>query len=353
MEAKLYSVIIGMVFSLSACNTYAPDITAVCSQDEVGNYILKWETDPLIDGTVKIYVSPDPGKFNRSMPVLSANIKDGVATYITDENIQAKYFLLSFKDKYNEIVGPRNIRMDSIRNLRDLGGYLSPKEGKSTRWGKVFRSASLSAMSERDTLRLDNLRIKTIIDLRSTAEAAKAPLHYSKAKIVHLPTSLGNLDDIYKKIFEGRVLKGDGTLYMQDLYLQFVTENKGQFSKAMEVFLDRNNYPILFNCTLGKDRTGFLAALLLLAVGVQQETVMHDYMESNNNMDLSRFNAEVLHLSTGAQEALTVILTANESYLKLALDRINKDYGSVPKYLTKELNISEKQQEELKELMLF
>ena len=352
MLGRLHIALLGLLL-LSACNTYTPDVSAVCARDEIGNYVLKWETNPQMDGMVKIYASSDPTQFNTSSPVVQTDITDGIATYITEDNIASKYFLLSFNDKYTEIVGSRSVRMDSVQNLRDLGGYAAGTAGKNTRWGNVFRSGSLGSLSDRDTLRLDNLRIKTIIDLRSVEEVAASPLAYTKAKVVHLPTMLGNFNHVYEKIREGRLRKGDGILYMQDLYLQFVAENKEPFSKALEVFLDENNYPILFNCTMGKDRTGFLAALLLLMLGVSEETVVHDYMETNNYIDLQRFNSAVLHLSTEAQEALTVILTANESFLRLAIGKINKEYGSVSNYLSKELNINEKQQEKLKEIMLF
>ncbi len=352
MFVRVFSVLIGIV-SLSACNSHTPEINTVCIRDDIGNYILKWETSPPINGTLKLYVSENPGSFNRNNPKAQINIDEGITTYITDDNITRKYFLLSFNDKYYRTVSSRLVFMDSIQNLRDIGGYQTKRGNKTTRWGKIFRSGKVNALSERDTVRLDNLKIKTIIDLRTNEEMANSPITYSKANIVRIPISLGNLENITPRLEEGTIRKGDGIVFMQDLYLQYVANHSGEFAQAMDIFLNKDNYPILFNCTLGKDRVGFLAALLLISVGIPEETVMYDYMLTNDFINLQQYKPLVEQLSYDAQEALTVLLTTNESFLGLALRKIEKDYGSVEKYLQKELNITEKEQNQLKEIILF
>lgn len=353
MLRKTFTLLVSLLFYLSACDTYSPEIYSVCSRDDIGNYILKWETTPSLEGTLKIYASKNPEQFNKTAPVLQPNIQDGIATYITEDNVTRKYFLLSFNDKYYKTIGSRLAWMDSVYNLRDMGGYASSEESKNTRWGKVYRSGKVSSLSEIDTIRMDHLNIKTIIDLRTQEEAVQSPIGYKKANVIHIPVSMGDLGGTLKRIEEERIRKGDALLFMQDLYIQFVTENGKQFGKALEIFLDKENYPILFNCSLGKDRTGFLAALLLVTLGVSEDIIMQDYMTSNDHLDLQRYESMVHQLSSDAQEALTILLSANESYLRLALKKIEKDYGSMSNYLSKELNISEKQQDKLKEILLF
>lgn len=71
--------------------------------------------------------------------------------------------------------------MDSVQNFRDLGGYTSTN-GKTVKWGKVFRSGELSSLSEWDSIRLDNLGIKTIIDLRTNQETLTAPSQMYESK---------------------------------------------------------------------------------------------------------------------------------------------------------------------------
>ena len=168
MLGKILSLFASVIL-LVGCSSNAPDIRAICLRDDIGNYVIKWETDPVMEGIVKMTVSDNPDLFTNESPIIYANIKDGVATYITNDNISRKYFRLSFNDKYPRIIGARSAVMDSVQNFRDLGGYTSTN-GKTVKWGKVFRSGELSSLSEWDSIRLDNLGIKTIIDLRTNQE---------------------------------------------------------------------------------------------------------------------------------------------------------------------------------------
>ncbi|MDH6303483.1 protein tyrosine/serine phosphatase [Parabacteroides sp. PF5-5] len=346
----IFVIIVG---GIVGCSSHAPEILSLCLRDDIGNYILKWETNPRIEGTLKLYVADDPEELSRTNLAGMVDISNGVTTYVTNDNIVRKYFLLSFNDRYFETVAARSVWMDSVQNLRDLGGYTAGKSEKTTRWGKVYRSSALSQLSERDLKRLDNLKIKTIIDLRTHEEITKAPVVYSGAKIVHIPISAGNMPDILSRIEEGRAKRGDAIVFMQDLYLQYVTECSPQFAQALDVFLDEANYPILFNCMAGKDRTGFMSALLLATLGVSEDAIYQDYLTTNEVFDPGQYRSGLRLQDVDALEAFSVLLTAKESFLRLALTKIKKEYGSIDEYLTKELGVNEKQQAHLKDIMLF
>lgn len=351
MLEKLLSLFVLSSF-LAGCASDNQDIRVVCQRDEIGNYIIKWETFPRMQGTMKLYVSDDPCSFPKQAPAVIANIADERATFVTSDNMTRKYFRLAFNDKYVKQVSSRAVIMDEVQNLRDMGGYLT--KGKEViKWGKLYRSGDLSAATEWDILRLSNLGIKTIIDLRSQQEVEAKPIRYSKANIISIPTTTGDRMEITSKIINGRIRKGDGLIFMQDLYLQFVNKQSPQFGEAIRVMLEEENYPILFSCALGKDRSGFLAALTLLALDVPEATVMQDYMTSNEFLNMKRFEEMAKDLDQEAQETITLILTANESYLNTALSKIKKDYGSYQKYLSKELNITDKERSRLKEIMLY
>lgn len=334
------------------CTSSTPEIRTICLRDDIGNYIIKWETEPQIEGILKMYVSDNPDTFNRSLPAGYANINDGVTTYITNDNISRKYFLLSFNDKYFQTVGARSVPMDSIQNFRDIGGYFTA-HNQMSRWGKVYRSGQLGALSDRDSVRLDNLGIKTIIDLRTEKEVAVSPFRYTKANVVNVPVDIKDMDKIVERIQEGRMRKGDGMLFLQDAYLQFVTESSGQFAKALKPFLEKNNYPILVNCSIGKDRAGFLMAMLLSALDIPEEIVRKDYMASNEYINISRLAFMARDLSTDSQETITVLVSANEGLMDLVFRKIRKDHGSTDKYLSKGLHLSEKQRDTIKDIMLY
>ena len=219
MLVKIFSLF-ACVTLITGCSSNSPEIRTLCLRDDIGNYILKWETEPQMEGILKMYVSDDPESFNRSLPSGYANIKDGVTTYITNDNMSRKYFLLSFNDKYFKTIGARSVSMDSLQNLREIGGYGTAHNHKTTRWGQVFRSGQLSSLSEWDSIRLNNLHIKTVIDLRGNDEVAASPLRYSNANIVHIPIPIKNMDPVVARIQEDRMRKGDGILFcVGSLYL--------------------------------------------------------------------------------------------------------------------------------------
>lgn len=329
-----------------------PEIESVCLRDNIGNYIIKWETNPQIEGIMKLYVSDTPHSFNMSYPCNLADIKEGKVTYITQDNISRKYFLLSFNDEYFHTIGARSIQMDSVQNLRDIGGYTHKRGKRVTQWGKIYRSGELTSLSDKDIIRINNLKIKTIIDLRGEDEKSLAPNKYPNVKVIPIPIPVKDKDIIVQKLEEGEIRKGDGVVYMQDTYLRYMAENSEQFGQALKVFLNKENYPILVNCSMGKDRTGFLMAMLLSALEIPEETILEDYTTSNHYINIKHHAKMAQNLNTDAQETITLLLHANESWLELVFNKIKKEYGSTKKFLSEKLQLSEKEQEQLKDMLL-
>ena len=344
-------IAITSVLLLSSCSSNNPEIEAICLRDEIGNYLIKWETDPSLTGTVKISVSNNPNHFNEA-PIIYANIKDGVATHITNDNISRLFFQLNFNDQYREVIGARVGVLDKVQNFRDLGGY-EAKKGKNVKWGKVFRSGDLSILGEWDSLRLHKLGIKTLIDLRTPREIKNDPPKYQAENFINIPISIGKTADARGRVLAGEIRKGDAQIFLEDEYIQFVTDNTKQFAKVFDELLKEENYPILFSCSLGKDRTGFMAAILLTALGVDEDTVIEDYLISNHHIKIQHLNEIMYGLTTDAQESVTTFLYADEHLMDLAFHKIKQQYGSTEKYLSKGLLLSDKKRERLKDILLY
>lgn len=353
MFGKIVTFFAGISTLISCATTNVPEIKTLCLRDDIGNYIIKWETFPSLEGSVRMYVSDVPDYFDRTSPAGIINIQDEVTTYITIDNVTRKYFLLSFNDQYQDIVGARVVTTDNIQNFRDLGGYLTHGE-RVLKWGHIFRSAQPDSLSMIDRIRLDNLAINTFIDLRGSNEYVEPEDIFSHRRTVHIPVDT-NIDpaELQERIRQGRMKKGDAILFMQDMYLHFLDKNSEQFAKALDLFLDKNNYPILFYDDLGKDRAGFLAALLLAALDVPEETILKDYLSSNDYLNLTALAPQAKALDYDAQETITTLLSANELFLGIVLKKIKKEYGSIDKYLEDKLNFTIKKREKLKEIMLY
>ena len=122
---------------------------------------------------------------------------------------------------------------------------------------------------------------------------------------------------------------------MQQTYRAFVTDNAHRFAELFGHLLE-SDVPTVFHCTAGKDRTGFAAALLLRALGVDEQTVMQDYLLTN---DLYR-RPRVAH-SDLPLEVLQVVWQVQAEFLHAALDAVNRDYGGLPRYPERGLNLDQ------------
>jgi protein-tyrosine phosphatase len=120
-----------------------------------------------------------------------------------------------------------------------------------------------------------------------------------------------------------------------------------------DILLDENNYPLVFFCSLGKDRTAIVAALILTALGIDRETILNDYLLSNDLIDYYALVKNIGSFTPQVEETIMALYGSNREYLIYALDQIEKDYTSMQNYLEKELNLNYKKREKLKEILLY
>jgi protein-tyrosine phosphatase len=92
--------------------------------------------------------------------------------------------------------------------------------------------------------------------------------------------------------------------------------------------------------------------LLLSALDIPEDVIRKDYRYSNEYLDFSPIASDVQKLNDDTQEAITVILHANDALLDLVFKKIRKEYGSIDKYLSHELGFTDKDRENLKSILL-
>jgi len=159
---------------------------------------------------------------------------------------------------------PRWIELSGPRNMRDVGG-LTTKEGLRIRPGILFRSSRLAEATEEDCAHLRSLGLRTVLDLRSEGEIwvyPDAPCILESVNYKPLPIVIGSFATL------------------EETYLDIVNTYAPSIAGVFKDIADPHNLPILYHCTLGKDRTGITTALLYLLLGVDQETIMSDYLLS-------------------------------------------------------------------------
>ncbi len=238
-----------------------------------------------------------------------------------------------------------------IENFRDIGGYNA--DDKTVKQNKIYRSAKLDGVTEEGRILLDSLKIKTIIDFRDDEEVASSPTSYDRVDLskIRIPILGGDVKQYIPQLMSGQLKTSDAKALMCQVYRSFVTGYSKQYAQFLNVLLDETNYPILFHCTAGKDRTGYAAALLMSLLGVQWNDVRDSYMLTNDYLKDFIGKLEV-RVPESARELFDVLMKADEQYLDTAFKVIGKDHEGVCSYAHTVLNFDEEKQEKLKSMLL-
>ena len=229
----------------------------------------------------------------------------------------------------------RHIHFDSVPNFRDLGGYRT-HDGRTVAWRRLFRSAALHKMSERDLARFkQDIGPRAVIDLRSPRDPAKN----------REPLLLEEIGARYYPI----PFRPDGLTYLKDeakahpnatdmgaIYLHRISERPfgTRLVGALELIAEPDNHPLVFHCTAGKDRTGVLAAMVLAAMSVVDDDVVDDYTLSSAFMPVIRDRmTSDPDTAQGMKDQPELHWEASAESMAAFLALLRREYGSVAGYL--------------------
>lgn len=223
----------------------------------------------------------------------------------------------------------RLIPLDGPANFRDLGGYETDR-GKRVRSGRVFRSDSLSFMSDEDVRHVTEvLGLRSVIDLRAGHEVEQfthGPLEALPVTVWHMPI----LDETR------RPPKGwnDGsTIPLDELYGLMLERFGHRFVAVLRLIGAGDTQPVVFHCAAGKDRTGLVAMLVLGLLGVDPEIIAADYALTDSRMPvmLERHQARAQGGSTA--EVARQHYAVDAAAMRAVMDRIVAEHGSVEGYV--------------------
>ena len=249
----------------------------------------------------------------------------------------------------------RKLSMDGSYNTRELGGYKTA-DGKSVKWGVLFRSDKLSDISLEDQKYLKNLGIQRIVDFRSKAEKTEDPDKIPDGMTyIEMPIEV---DGAMRTKIEA-ILKGEINRNVKDFLIEANEEFIKNYSHIYSKFLKdlaKEQKPTMFHCTAGKDRAGFAAAITLIAIGVSKEDAINDYMKTNEytaeRIDEMISKIELMSLYQTDGELLRSLLGVEREYLEAAFKAAENEYGSIENYIRSGLNISEKEIQQLRSFLL-
>lgn len=237
----------------------------------------------------------------------------------------------------------RVLPLEGGQNFRDLGGYRTA-DGRTVKWGVLFRSGSMHFLTPGDYAYLGKLGIRTVCDFRDTRERTTEPALWPAGKAPHILADDYRLDSSAIGTFgPGQTpTAASARATMTALYPRLLEQFNGQYRRMFAQLL-AGHAPLAFNCTAGKDRTGVAAALLLTALGVPRQTIIEDYLLSNRYFD----PAKVVRSDDQASQAwkqlppevLRAYMAADPSYITAVLDVIDAHPGGAKGYLKTQLGL--------------
>lgn len=236
----------------------------------------------------------------------------------------------------------RSIKLEGASNFRDLGGYHGKRPLK---WGKLFRSDHLGDLTKTDIARLSTLDLARVCDFRGKNEREAHPCALPGPQVHSLsiePTVVQALQDFAER--NQGIAEADAVRLMQQTYRAFVTDNSKRFAELFQHLL-HDGAPLVFHCTAGKDRTGFAAALILSALGVERDVIMADYLLTN-----ALYRAPAMVAGAAPPEVRAAVRRVQPDYLQASLNVVDTDFGGMENYLHKALGVGPAERQRLEYL---
>jgi protein-tyrosine phosphatase len=241
---------------------------------------------------------------------------------------------------------PSSFALQGASNFRDVGGYLTAN-GQRVRRGQVFRSDHLAGLTTDDVARLQTLGVSHSLDFRGVAEYTATPYDIPGVERVALtiePTVIARMQAL---VAQGIVPTTEETVeLMRETYRDFVNRNADTYGRFLKHLLEQPT-PQVFHCTAGKDRTGFAAALLLSALGVDRDTIEHDYLLTNQ-----LYRRDPRLEGKGHPHVMQVLWQVQPEFLHAAFDTVDTQHGGIRDYLHGAIGLSPQELAELKRMLL-
>jgi protein tyrosine/serine phosphatase len=227
---------------------------------------------------------------------------------------------------------PRHIHVESVFNFRDLGGYRA-HDGRTVAWRRLFRSAALHKMNQGDIATLvREISPRAVIDLRRPKDPEKNPefilLDEIGVRYYPMPFSTWPWPGFSEAHADATNL---GAIYLYRI-------SEPPFGKrlvdALEIIAERDNHPLIFHCSAGKDRAGVLAAMVLAATGVVDDDVVEDYILSAPHMTAIRAHmTSDPETGPGVKDLPDFQWEASAESMVAFLSLVRREYGSAEGYL--------------------
>jgi len=229
------------------------------------------------------------------------------------------------------------VYLKSVLNFRDIGG-VPTVDGKHIKEKVIFRSASPDKITGREVRKLNELNIRTIIDLRAPDETGRKNKKYDGIQTVSLPldferTTRERLIPLIKQKNAYNLIDD----LIGSLYLEILDGSVSVFRDIVDLLLEPSRCPILIHCHAGKDRTGIISALIQMALGADQQSIIEGYMASNEALLPSYKRklmiSKIMYLGFFPANNIIYAITVRRNNIESVINRVITHYGGIEGYL--------------------
>ena len=236
----------------------------------------------------------------------------------------------------------KRIKLDKPKNTREFGGYPTV-DGRFVRHNMLIRSGQLSKATDKDIKVLkEKYKLKTVIDLRIDAEIAEKPDNLSKdINYIRIPlldkAYLGITRDEYSlqswfNLFKDEARRPEDIFFDMYEMLVFGERSKTLIPEIFSIF-SGDNEAVLWHCSAGKDRVGIVSMLILLALGVEENVIIEDFLATNRfsagEIIKTRVFAPLVIKSRWQRKCLAILMGVKREYIVRLLTRIKNDYTDI------------------------
>lgn len=222
----------------------------------------------------------------------------------------------------------RYLNLDGTINLRELGGYRTHDQ-RETKRGVLLRSGNLDQVPPASQQALIDYGVNTIIDLRDQWEQVTYPNVFANSEHVtyyNLPL-MGDGDDGLRQQMENAP-------DLSSIYILALEHRKPQVRRIIEQIANKPRGCAIIHCVSGKDRTGQIAALVLGAVGVEEETIIEDYALTDKYINRQRQQwTEQAGNNKEAVKRLKRDMSAKAQNMRDMIAYLKTNYGGMTGYL--------------------
>jgi protein-tyrosine phosphatase len=247
-------------------------------------------------------------------------------------------------------VEDRVIALEGVYNFRDFGGYPTA-DGARVRRRRLYRSAHLARASDADQAIVRDLGIKLVVDLRRPTERTHEPSRWPEGAAPAVIASPGGEDEALPPHMQFLKETPSPTREQMRGYMLSTYRRLPYDERHVDMFRDmfarmaEGQAPVLIHCAAGKDRTGIACALILHALGVEEEVILGDYELTNRTVNIDgivKQSAERISRRVGrpiSAAQLRPMAEVDAAYLAAAFDEMVRRSGGRDAYLADVLGV--------------